>query len=57
VPAAPPLFLLAGRGLRALLPRQTAIRTAGSILIAAGLFFSFSPDLQTFRRLGLRCCD
>jgi hypothetical protein len=51
MPAALPLFLLAGSGLSVLLlPRQTAIRTAGSILIAAGLFLSFLPDVQRFRR-------
>jgi 4-amino-4-deoxy-L-arabinose transferase-like glycosyltransferase len=50
MPAAPPLFLLAGSGLSVLLPpRQIAIRTAGSILIAAGLFLSFLPDVQRFR--------
>jgi hypothetical protein len=49
MPAAPPLFLLAGSGLSVLImPRHTAARTIGIILLAGGLAWSFLPDVQRF---------
>ena len=50
MPAAPPLFLLAGSGLSVLtMPRHTAARNVGIILLAGGLAWSFLPDVQRFK--------
>lgn len=49
MPAAPPLFLLAGSGLSVLLtPRHTAVRMIGTALVAGALIWSFLPDVQRF---------
>jgi len=49
MPAAPPLFLLAGSGLSVLLTfRQTAARVLGTVLVAGALVYSFLPDAERF---------
>jgi 4-amino-4-deoxy-L-arabinose transferase-like glycosyltransferase len=49
MPLAPPLFLLAGIGLSALMkPRRTIIRIGGTALLAAALAYTFLPAFQVF---------
>jgi hypothetical protein len=50
MPAAPPLFLLAGSGLAVLVvPRRTSLRVAGTVLILGMLVWTFLPDAQRFK--------
>jgi 4-amino-4-deoxy-L-arabinose transferase-like glycosyltransferase len=49
MPLAPPLFLLAGIGLSALVRgRRTAVRVAGTVALAGALVYTFLPDLHRF---------
>ena len=49
MPAAPPLFLLAGIGLSVLLRgRQKAVRVAGTVLLVMALIYTFLPVRERF---------
>ena len=50
IPLAPPLFLLAGDGLKMLLPKtDLRVRAVGALVLAAALAYSFAPILGRFR--------
>jgi 4-amino-4-deoxy-L-arabinose transferase-like glycosyltransferase len=50
MPAAPPLFLLAGSGLSVLLRgHRTAVRVAGSVLLVGALVYTFLPVRERFQ--------